>query len=71
MRKGGGGLVRRPRSKLDLLDAQDRLPVGFVPQGLGEHLLRLLHEKARLLGRGAVEVEVDALHAGFTRFAVH
>ena len=30
-------------------------------------LLAQLHEKARLLGRGTVEVEV--LHAGFTRFA--
>ena len=36
-----------------------------------EHLLKQLHEKARLLGRGAVVVEVEALHAGFTRFAVH
>jgi quinol monooxygenase YgiN len=36
----------------------------------GEKVLKQLHEKARLLGRrGAVEVEVDALHAGFTRFA--
>jgi quinol monooxygenase YgiN len=34
-------------------------------------VLKQLHEKARLLGRGAVEVEVDARHAGFTRFAVH
>jgi quinol monooxygenase YgiN len=33
-----------------------------------EKVLKQLHEKARLLGRGAVEVEVDALHAGFTRF---
>ena len=33
-----------------------------------EKLLRQLHEKARLLGRGTVAV--DALHAGFTRFAV-
>ena len=36
-----------------------------------EKLLKQLQEKARLLGRGAVAVEVDALHAGFTRFAVH
>jgi hypothetical protein len=36
-----------------------------------EKVLKQLHEKARLLGRGAVLVEVDALHAGFTRFAVH
>jgi hypothetical protein len=35
-----------------------------------EKVLKQLHEKARLLGRGAVVVEVDALHAGFTRFAV-
>jgi hypothetical protein len=35
-----------------------------------EEVLKQLHEKARLLGRGAVVVEVDALHAGFTRFAV-
>jgi len=36
-------------------------------------VLKQLHEKARLLGRGAVavEVEVDARHAGFTRFAIH
>ena len=34
-------------------------------------LLKQLHEKARLLGRGAVLVEVEALHAGFIRFAVH
>lgn len=34
----------------------------------GEKLLTQLHEKARLLGRDAVAVE--ALHAGFTRFAV-
>jgi quinol monooxygenase YgiN len=33
-----------------------------------EKVLRQLHEKARLLGRGTVAV--DALHAGFTRFAV-
>lgn len=33
-----------------------------------EKLLKQLYEKARLLGRGAVVV--DALHAGFTRFAV-
>ena len=32
-----------------------------------EGLLAQLQEKAHLLGRGAVEV--DALHAGFTRFA--
>jgi quinol monooxygenase YgiN len=32
-------------------------------------VLKQLHEKARLLGRGAVAVEVDALHAGFTHFA--
>ena len=38
-----------------------------------EKVLKQLHEKARLLGRGAVavEVEVDARHAGFTRFAIH
>lgn len=36
-----------------------------------EKLLKQLHEKARLLGRGAVLVEVEALHAGFMRFAVH
>jgi hypothetical protein len=36
-----------------------------------EKLLKQLHEKARLLGRGAVVVEAEALHAGFTRFAVH
>ena len=36
-----------------------------------EKLLKQLHEKARLLGRGAVLVEVEALHAGFIRFAVH
>jgi hypothetical protein len=30
-------------------------------------VLKQAHEKARLLGRG--EVTVDALHAGFTRFA--
>jgi quinol monooxygenase YgiN len=35
-----------------------------------EKVLKQLHEKARLLGRGAVPVEVDALHAGFTRLAV-
>jgi quinol monooxygenase YgiN len=34
-----------------------------------EKVLQQLHEKARLLGRGAVEVA--ASHAGFTRFAVH
>jgi quinol monooxygenase YgiN len=34
---------------------------------LSEGLLAQLQEKAQLLGRGAVEV--DALHAGFTRFA--
>jgi hypothetical protein len=34
---------------------------------LSEGLLAQLQEKAHLLGRGAVEV--DALHAGFTRFA--
>jgi quinol monooxygenase YgiN len=34
-------------------------------------LLKQLHEKSRLLGRGAVPVEVEALHAGFIRFAVH
>ena len=33
-----------------------------------EKLLEQLHEKARLLGHDAVAV--DALHAGFTRFAV-
>jgi hypothetical protein len=33
-----------------------------------EKLLRQSHEKARLLGRD--DVIVDALHAGFTRFAV-
>jgi hypothetical protein len=33
-----------------------------------EKVLTQLHEKARLLGHGAVAV--DALHAGFTRFAV-
>jgi quinol monooxygenase YgiN len=33
-----------------------------------EKLLKQSHEKARLLGRG--DVTVDALHAGFTRFAV-
>jgi hypothetical protein len=33
-----------------------------------ENVLRQAHEKARLLGRG--EVTVEALHAGFTRFAV-
>lgn len=33
-----------------------------------EKLLKQAHEKARLLGRGAVVV--DALHAGFSRFAV-
>jgi quinol monooxygenase YgiN len=33
-----------------------------------EKLLKQLHEKARLLGRGAVVV--DALHAGFTRVPV-
>jgi hypothetical protein len=33
-----------------------------------EKLLKQSHEKARLLGRGGVTV--DALHAGFTRFAV-
>jgi hypothetical protein len=32
-----------------------------------EKLVKQLHEKARLLGRGAVVV--DGLHAGFTRFA--
>lgn len=32
-----------------------------------EGLLAQLQEKAHLLGRGAVEI--DALHAGFTRFA--
>jgi quinol monooxygenase YgiN len=35
-----------------------------------EKVLKQLHEKARLLGRGAVPVEVDELHAGFTRLAV-
>ena len=35
----------------------------------GEKVLKQSHDKARLLGRGAV-VGVDALHAGFTRFAV-
>jgi hypothetical protein len=35
-----------------------------------EKALKQLHEKVRLLGRGAVAVEVDALHAGFTRLAV-
>jgi hypothetical protein len=35
-----------------------------------EQLLKQLHEKAGLLGRGAVVVEVEALHSGFTRFAV-
>ena len=34
-----------------------------------ERLLKQSYEKARLLGRGAVEVE--AWHAGFTRFALH
>ena len=34
---------------------------------LSEGLLAQLQEKAQLLGRGTVEV--DALHAGFTRFA--
>jgi hypothetical protein len=33
-----------------------------------ENVLRQAHEKARLLGRG--EVTVEALHSGFTRFAV-
>jgi hypothetical protein len=33
-----------------------------------EKLLKQSHEKARLLGRD--DVTVDALHAGFTRFAV-
>ena len=33
-----------------------------------EKVLKQSHEKARLLGRG--DVVVDALHAGFTRFAV-
>jgi quinol monooxygenase YgiN len=33
-----------------------------------EKVLKQAHEKARLLGRG--EVTADALHAGFTRFAV-
>jgi quinol monooxygenase YgiN len=32
-----------------------------------EKLVEQLHEKARLLGRGAV-VKADDLHAGFTRF---
>jgi hypothetical protein len=36
-----------------------------------EKLLKQLHEKARLLGRGAALMEVEALHAGFSRFAVH
>jgi hypothetical protein len=36
-----------------------------------EQLLKQPHEKARLLGRGAVVVEVETLHSGFTRFAVH
>jgi quinol monooxygenase YgiN len=36
-----------------------------------EKLLKQLHEKSRLLGRGAVLVEVDAPHAGFIRSAVH
>jgi quinol monooxygenase YgiN len=35
-----------------------------------EKALKQLHEKARLLGRGAVAVEVEALHAGFNRLAV-
>jgi quinol monooxygenase YgiN len=39
--------------------------------GPSEKLLKQLHEKAQLLGRGAVLVEVEALHAGFIRFAVH
>jgi hypothetical protein len=34
-----------------------------------EKALQQAHEKARLLGGGAVEV--DPLHAGFTRFAAH
>jgi hypothetical protein len=34
-----------------------------------EKALKQAHEKARLLGGGAVEV--DALHAGFTRLAGH
>ena len=34
-----------------------------------EKVLKQPHDKARLLGRGSVAVEVDALHAGFTRFA--
>ena len=34
-----------------------------------ERLLKQSYEKARLLGRGAVEVE--AWHADFTRFALH
>jgi hypothetical protein len=33
-----------------------------------KNLLKQLHEKAHLLGRDAVVV--DALHAGFTRFAL-
>jgi len=33
-----------------------------------ERVLKQVHEKALLLGRGAVKV--DAFHAGFTRFAV-
>jgi quinol monooxygenase YgiN len=33
-----------------------------------EKVVKQAHEKARLLGRGAVVV--DALHAGFSRFAV-
>jgi quinol monooxygenase YgiN len=35
-----------------------------------EKVLKQLHEKAGLLGHGAAPVEVDALHAGFTRLAV-
>jgi hypothetical protein len=33
-----------------------------------ENVMRRAHEKARLLGRG--DVTVEALHAGFTRFAL-
>ncbi len=36
---------------------------------LPELVLGQVREKARLLGRGVVEMH--ALHAGFTRFAVH
>jgi hypothetical protein len=48
LRKGGGELVRRPRSELDLLDVQDVAPVGLVADHASEHRFRLDSKREEL-----------------------